>query len=572
MKQTDSVKYIFKKSPLVRTATFLLIIAAIMGGIFIFKYQTRPVPFIDAITPPVGSPGEVVVISGRNFGKERDMSYVEISGSKLTASSYLKWTDNTIKLVIPSNIQNGLVVVGTGKLRSKPAFFANITDIPVERETQELAQTTTPQITAVKMDNAPLTLNKAWVGDLITIEGNNFGDVRGQSKVYFNANYGGHDSFVTDTAMMMPVWEEDFGYEFWTNNELKVRIPDGAESGVVIVETPSGKSNAFEIQLDSRGGKKQFAGSGKMYVIKYSVDLADVVAKESSTITLRCPVPAVTPNQREVQLIEVSPEPVLQNYQKTLIHQLSLDKNIQSRVYFTQSFALNVKSVETEINERFLSIKNNSLNDVLYAFATRADELIPADNEKIVTLAAQICRGEKHPYRKAKLVYDYLISNYQIENQLRRSDADPLDLIDRKSGDAYDFAIVYTALLRALDVPAFADCGILVSPDLSTKNHMWAEYYLSGIGWIPVDVALGAGMEYEKWNDEISVKDYYFGNLDSHHIKFSRGINTLKPFAQDNKIVMRPRSFAFQTFWEEATNGTEKYSSYWTDPIVEGIY
>lgn len=571
MKKTDTVKYFFKKSPLIRAIVFLLIIAAVMGGIFIFKYQTKPVPYIDAINPPVGSPGEVVVISGRNFGKTRDMSYVEFSGSRLTASSYLSWTDNTIKLVIPSNVQNGLVIVGKGKLRSKPAFFANITDIPVEVQ-NDVSQTSTPVIAALKMDNAPLSLNKAWVGDLLTIEGNNFGDSRGQSKVYFNADFGGRDYIPSTPELMMPVWEDDFGYEYWTNSEIKVRIPDGAVSGYVVIETPSGLSNAFEIQLDERGGHKKFSGNNKMFLVQYTVDVADVVTKEPSTITLRCPVPVIGPSQREVELVEVSPQPVLENYQKTLIHQLAVDKNLLNRTYFTQSFALRVNEINTEINERFLSLKNDSLSDVLYALGTRSDELIPAENEKVVTLAATICKGEKHPYRKAKLIYNYMINNYTIEDKFRKNDANPLDLLERKSGDAYDFAVIYTALLRAVDVPAFADCGILVSPDLSAKNHMWAEFYLSGIGWVPVDVALGAGMTYNNWDEDVDVKTYYFGNLDAHHIKFSRGINSLKPFAQDNKIVVRPRSFAFQSFWEESSRATDKYSSFWSDPIVKGIY
>ena len=165
-----------------------------------------------------------------------------------------------------------------------------------------------------------------------------------------------------------------------------------------------------------------------------------------------------------------------------------------------------------------------------------------------------------------------MISNFKIENDFRKGDANPLDLIERKSGDSYDFAIVYTALLRALDIPAFANCGVLVSPDLSTRDHMWSEFYISGMGWIPVDPALGAGMEYKKWDEGIDAKAFYFGNLDSHHIKFSRGINTQKPFYQDNKIVQRPRSFAFQMFWEEASANVEKYSSFWSDPVVKGIY
>jgi len=567
VKQTESVKYFFKKSPLVRLIAVLLVIGLILGGIFIFKFQTKPVPYIDAINPPVGSPGDVVVISGRNFGKNRDMNYVEFSGSKLTASSYLMWTDNTIKLVIPSNIQNGLVVVGVGSLRSKPAFFANISDIPVE--VKAVVQTTNPEILSLKVDNTPVAVTKVWVGDLLTIEGNNFGDSRGQSKVYFSA--------LTDSgsenaaANMIPALDEDYCYEYWSNTEIRVRIPDGASSGFVMVDTPSGKSDLKEMALSNVVGTKLY-GDKKIYLVQYTVDLADVVAKEPATITLRCPVPAISANQQSYEMTEVSPEPVLENYQKTLIHQLAVEKNLQNRTYFTQTFALPVYDITTEVNEMRVSVKNPAISDVLYAVATRADELIPSEDEAIVSLAATICKGEKNPYRKAKLIYKYMISNFEIEKNFRKNDAKPLELLTKKKGDAYDFAIVYTALLRSQDIPAFADCGILVSPDLSTRNHMWSEFYISGLGWIPVDVALGAGMEYNKWDAEIDSETYYFGNLDSHHVKFSRGINTLKPFAQDNKIVVRPRSFAFQTFWEEATNGTEKYSSFWSDPIVKGIY
>ena len=46
----------------------------------------------------------------------------------------------------------------------------------------------------------------------------------------------------------------------------------------------------------------------------------------------------------------------------------------------------------------------------------------------------------------------------------------------------------------------------------------------------------------------------------------------LKPFAADNKIVQQPRSYALQSIWEEASESTVKYSSYWSVPVVKGIY
>ena len=81
-------------------------------------------------------------------------------------------------------------------------------------------------------------------------------------------------------------------------------------------------------------------------------------------------------------------------------------------------------------------------------------------------------------------------------------------------------------------------------------------------------------MEYKKWADSgvENERDFYFGNMDSHHITFSRGWSQLKPFAAENKIVQQPRSFALQSIWEEANESTAKYSSYWGNPIVKGVY
>ena len=71
---------------------------------------------------------------------------------------------------------------------------------------------------------------------------------------------------------------------------------------------------------------------------------------------------------------------------------------------------------------------------------------------------------------------------------------------------------------------------------------------------------------------ELDAKSYYFGNLDGQHIVFSRGWNDIKPGPQNNKTVYRPRSYALQSIWEEASGKVIKYSSYWADPIVIGVY
>jgi len=123
--------YFFRKYPLLRVLSGLGIIVIILAVFYIVRSKSKLIPEIEAIVPPVGSPGDVIVIKGKNFGSNRDMNYVEIAGTKMTASSYISWSDSEIKLVLPSNVKDGLVYVGTKNLRSNATLFANVVDIPV---------------------------------------------------------------------------------------------------------------------------------------------------------------------------------------------------------------------------------------------------------------------------------------------------------------------------------------------------------------------------------------------------------------------------------------------------------
>lgn len=568
MRQSGKLSYTVRKSPLVRTLVFAIILGLVVGGIFLFNYNNKPTPYIEAITPPVGNAGDIVTITGRNFGNVRDMNYVEFNGNKLTSTSYLSWTENQIKLVIPANISDGLVVVGCGKLRSKPAYFANASDIPVE--VQEQPVPVVPVITSFSADKIP-------VGKLLTIKGNNFGSSRGHSQVLFTIDYDkklAGSSFINinmQTENMISGSDDDYDYEYWSNDEIRVHVPDGAATGVVIVETPNGRSEPQKLTIEPKYGSKAYTDK-KIFLLQYSVDLADVVAKESSTITLRCPLPVENPSQNHIEITEVSPPPVLDYYQKTMIHQLTADRSIQPKTYYRQTFVIPVYEITTKVIPDYIPVSYDNISSDLYSLCTKADPLVPADNEKVVELASKIVGKEKNPYKKAKLIYEYMLKEYKIQERTRKADSNPLDLIKAKRGDAYDFAVIYTALCRAAKIPAMTDSGILVSPNMSSQAHFWSEIYIYGVGWIPVDTALGAGLGYQKWNDSIDYKTYYFGNLDSHHVKFSRGWNQLKPFSMNSKIVQRPRSFALQSLWEESSNETVKYSSFWSDPVVKGIY
>ena len=569
MDSSGKFSYSLRKYPIVRVLSVVFIISLILGVIYLIGFRTKLVPEITSVVPPVGSPGDLVVINGENFGSVRDMSYVEIAGSKLTASSYISWSNNCIKIVLPANVQDGLLVVGTKEMRSKPALFANEVEIPVP--VPVVQQVTKPVITMLSSD-------KLSVGELLVISGNNFGDSKNQSKVLFTMDCNNkiseadYKNVALLTENMIPASEDDFDYVSWSNTEISVRVPDGASSGLVIVDTGREKSDPKEFVVNTEAGRKEYLNK-KIYLVEYTADIADVVTNDISTITLRCPVPFSSPAQPQVEITDVVPEPILVNYQNNLIHQITRSRNNTPKSVFKQNFVLPVFEVRANVNvTKIGNYKNTEKN--LLSGALKSDTLIPCDDKSVKELCEKIIGKEKNPWSKAKFIYDYMCENFSVLSKVRKGDSDPLDLIKKGNGDAYDFAVICTALLRAAEIPAYTDSGILVNQDLQTQTHWWCEFYIDKVGWIPCDPALGAGLEYKQWTDSdvVDAKNFYFGNMDSHHIMFSRGWSQLKPFSADSKIVQQPRSFALQSIWEEANKDTAKYSSYWSVPVVKGVY
>ena len=84
--------------------------------------------------------------------------------------------------------------------------------------------------------------------------------------------------------------------------------------------------------------------------------------------------------------------------------------------------------------------------------------------------------------------------------------------------------------------------------------------------------ALAAGLPFNSFTTIENPAEYYFGNQEGQHVAFSRKVNSLKPSLLNSRTVYRPRTYALQSIWEEASNATASYSSLWNDPVIVGIY
>lgn len=507
---------------------------------------------ISSISPEIGSSEELMTIRGSGFGDEQDESYVSIAGFRITSSHYVSWSDTEIKLLIPYNVQDGLVKVVTRRGESDPSFFANRSNIP-ESVRFDL-QSRIPLVSAVEPENAA-------PGDLITIKGSNFGVSRLSSDILFGTDR--PDS-------VLPASLSEFPWNYWSDNEIRVRVPDGAATGAISVRTGKGDSHGYPFGVSTSTGKKHYVDR-KMYVIQTALDIENEKEGELGEITLYMPRPVLSAAQPSAEYKEVKPDALIDNDKGEIVfrtHAMSGKGNKQS---FSASAVITVYGVESSVNEKKVSPYSAETLSLYKSYMT-ADPQVPSDKPVVTELAAEITGKEKNLYKKARLIYDYMRKNYKVQAQLRGGTADPLDLLKRTSGDSFDFAAIYAALCRASGIAAVQVTGVVIDDKGASHNHSWTEIYLEDFGWFPVDLALACGLKYASFPLREDAADYYFGNMDDSHIAYSRGIKAIKSSMSNNRIVRRPRSYAMQSLWEESSTAESSYSSYWTDPIVTGMY
>ncbi|MCL2233553.1 MAG: IPT/TIG domain-containing protein [Treponema sp.] len=515
-------------------------------------------PEITSIYPRIGLMGEPLVIRGSGFGSERNESYVTIAGTPPTSSSYLSWSDQEIVVRIPEFGDAGLIRVHRGRTKSNPVLFANQAALP-ERVSGEAADIgINPRIISVEPASGP-------VGSLITIQGSNFGSSRGNSSVFFS--WSANPSILAvGTQDFVEVSGVEFGYEFWSDREIRVRVPDGAVSGDLIVSTQRGTSRPLNFDVTGTPGTRVLRDR-RSYVLSYMVDVRIDQAATPNALYLWMPLPAVSGSQRNVRLIDRTAEPFVENHRGTSLFRF-VDIPAQANTGVTLTYVVDVYAVETNITNQN-PVRLNSPSPV-GAFYTLASPLVPSDDAGIRARAAQIIGPERRPYAMARRIYDWILANIDIQAAPLPGGA--LEALEENAADSYRAALLFCALARAAGIPAIPVAGILINNVQGTIRHYWAEFWLDGFGWLPVDPALGAGAAPANFNLREDYARFYFGNMDNQRVAFSRGEHALSQMTPHGRTVQRIREHSLQNLWEEAAGGIESYSSLWSDVIITGIF
>jgi transglutaminase-like putative cysteine protease len=147
------------------------------------------------------------------------------------------------------------------------------------------------------------------------------------------------------------------------------------------------------------------------------------------------------------------------------------------------------------------------------------DTLVPLDGV-IADLAKEHTAGDTTALAKAHDIYNYVLATMRYDKSGEgwgRGDA--VWACTSKRGNCTDFHSLFIGMMRASGIPARFEIGFPL-PDAKTEGeipgyHCWAEFYLNGTGWVPVDAS-------EAWKNPAK-RDYFFGAHDVNRVLFTYG-------------------------------------------------
>ncbi len=130
------------------------------------------------------------------------------------------------------------------------------------------------------------------------------------------------------------------------------------------------------------------------------------------------------------------------------------------------------------------------------------------------------------PLRRARRLYDHIVDTMLYDKSKPgwgRGDA--LRACDVRSGNCTDFHSLFIAEARAVGIPARFIMGVPLPQGQSegavAGYHCWAEFYVAGLGWVPVDAS-----EAQKLPEK---RDALFAGLDANRIQFTVGRDITLP-------------------------------------------
>jgi len=129
---------------------------------------------------------------------------------------------------------------------------------------------------------------------------------------------------------------------------------------------------------------------------------------------------------------------------------------------------------------------SDTLPTVIRDVCTAQGSFVQSEHPRLLALAAELIDLEAGDMDKIRSIMRWMDEN--IEKKPTFSIPNTLEVLERKSGDCNEFAVLFCSLARAAGIPTRVAMGLVYVED-AFYYHAWNECWLGD--WIPVDPIFG---------------------------------------------------------------------------------
>ncbi|MDR1762336.1 MAG: transglutaminase domain-containing protein [Dysgonamonadaceae bacterium] len=250
--------------------------------------------------------------------------------------------------------------------------------------------------------------------------------------------------------------------------------------------------------------------------VKYSVTLKANAVPDGETV--RCWLPFVRDDNRrqtEVALVSVNDDNYLISPNDYAHKSIYMEKTAQKDEPLKFEIEFSYRSAGEWFDVKQADIKPFNKNSEIYRnyTAERPPHIVFSDSIK--ALSKLIVGEENNVYQKVRKIFGYLDSHYPWASAREYSTIDniPQHVIDNGHGDCGQVTLLFITLARYNGIPARWQSGFMTHPH-AVNLHDWGEYYVEGLGWIPIDQSFGV----KNFPSDSDAMYFYSNGIDSYRM------------------------------------------------------
>ena len=331
--------------------------------------------------------------------------------------------------------------------------------------------------------------------------------------------------------------------------KAEVDKPDGNEKAVLKAHLPE------VVRTLTKSGKTQ-APPVKMQV-KYELTLKPNAVPDGETVRCWLPWPREDHRrQTNVQLISINSDHFIISPEQYAHRTIYMEKIAQKDepLKFVVDFSYHHAPEWFDLQGKTIQ-PYNTQSELYQTFTSeRPPHIVFTDSIKAIT--QRIVGNETDPWQKVRKIFEWINTTFPWAGAREYSTLTniPQYVLENGHGDCGQVTLLFMTLARYSGIPVRWQSGLTMQPD-GLNLHDWSEFYLEGIGWIPMDQSFGIN----KFADNDVIKFFYTNGIDAYRLIVN---NDFSQPLFPNKIFHRSDDVDFQRGELEWRGGNIYYNQW----------